>query len=748
MRRLKSWISVLLVTALLVSGTAGFIRAADDDNPPPDGFATWEEYFNSLISGGSETEVTVPPLEQMRQVAENENFTFYYHEEGADAYILDKRGGKLWGTAIHPDYMDTTGITPAVKTALLEVGVADGDGVISTHTLTSAATEDFNLRPSYEDGRVTLNIEVKDTGVSFVLEMWIDTEGFNYSLLEDGIQETGEGQIVYITPLPAFGAASGQEDGYILYPDGSGALIDIKSYPLPTSEAYSYPLYGPAEASLTLLEENREQNIQNLMLPVCGIKHTSGGFLAAVTQGAENAILHMAMDKVYQAYFQFDYRKYATLEYNFTGNVFDTRTLSELVPDRIDGDRTVKYFLLDGNTNTYSDMAAIYRRYLTETGVLKKKQDGDAVPLSVEFFMGIPSNGFFTQKMETLTTFSQAEAILGDLQQAGVNRLEVALSGWCQGGYDMLPTRPKAESKLGGDSGLEKLAETCADMGADLFANMDFVYARDGVGKFNAKKDTIRDRLGKLITDKEEELFLLNPVRTLQTSLEETLNKLDNRISLNLLSVGSVAVPDVQRSGYTDRKAVVDAYGENLALLAGKRERLAVEGGNMYVLPYADRLYEIPDCDSGYYQNTAAVPFYQMVVHGYVEYSSLAGNQSYDDTYQKLRWVETGSIPHFLITHENPIRLKETNYNQIFSSEYTAWKEAMTAVYDEFNQRLSGVWNQTIERHDRLSATVVRLTYGDGSRTYINYGDSSAQADGLTIPAMDYVVTAGAGGNP
>ena len=38
-------------------------------------------------------------------------------------------------------------------------------------------------------------------------------------------------------------------------------------------------------------------------------------------------------------------------------------------------------------------------------------------------------------------------------------------------------------------------------------------------------------------------------------------------------------------------------------------------------------------------------------------------------------------------------------------------------------------------------------TYGDGSRTYINYGDSAAQADGQTIPAMDYVVI-GAGGTP
>lgn len=152
----------------------------------------------------------MPPLEQMHLAGENENFAFYYHEEGADAYILDKREGKLWSTAVHPDTMDTTGMTPAVKTALLEVGVADKEGVITTLTLTSAATEGFTLSPAYGDGRVTLTVEVKDTGVSFALDMWIDKEGFNCSLPDDAVRETGEGRLVYVTPLPAFGAAAGR----------------------------------------------------------------------------------------------------------------------------------------------------------------------------------------------------------------------------------------------------------------------------------------------------------------------------------------------------------------------------------------------------------------------------------------------------------------------------------------------------------------------------------------------------------
>ena len=746
MKNIKRLPIIMLAAAMVFVCSSPLTVLAEDSNPPPEGYSSWDDYFNGLLNP-SGVDVEVPPLEQMNLVGENNNFQFYYHEGGADAYVVDKRNNKLWSSAIHPDYMDTESLLANAKTTLLDVGIADKDGAIKYYSLTDSGKEsDFVVTAEYQKNQVTLNVEVKDTGVSFNLKMWVDEEGFNYSIPIESLKEIGQGRLIAINALPMFGAASNKEDGYIFYPDGSGALIDIEKYDLPQSKEYRLPLYGTSEQSIEDLQDQNEQDIKNLMLPVFGIKHTAGSLLAAVTEGAENGTLILYMGETYRAYFRFDYRTYATVEYNYTGNVFDNKTVSELVPNRIDKTHTVKYFLLDKSEGSYSDMAVKYRQYLIATDVLSHRVDDTVVPLSIDFFMGVQESGFFLKSITALTTFSQSQSILGDLRSEGVKAIQTTLTGWSKGGYDTMPTALTAESKLGGNSALRTLADYCQDNDLSLSVGMNFLYGNKISGSFNVKKEALRNWLGKLITDKTGDLFLLNPVRGLDSRVDDALNKLDDNIQLNLQAVGSLVIPDYKRSDPTCRQQVVATYDEILEAVAERKESVVVSGGNGYVLPYATRLYDIPDNDSRYYQNSRSVPFYQMVVHGYVEYSSLAGNMSYSVDYQKLKWIESGSIPHFLITEQNPVLLKDTSYNKIFSSQYTVWKDTMIAVYEEFNTRLSGVWNQTIDRHEWLSDTVVRLTYGDGSQTYINYGSEAATLEGQSIPHMDYLVVQQQGG--
>ena len=42
--------------------------------------------------------------------------------------------------------------------------------------------------------------------------------------------------------------------------------------------------------------------------------------------------------------------------------------------------------------------------------------------------------------------------------------------------------------------------------------------------------------------------------------------------------------------------------------------------------------------------------------------------------------------------------------------------------------------------HRDVASGVVRVTYGDGSRVYVNHTDAQAEADGVRVPAMDYVL--------
>jgi hypothetical protein len=45
-----------------------------------------------------------------------------------------------------------------------------------------------------------------------------------------------------------------------------------------------------------------------------------------------------------------------------------------------------------------------------------------------------------------------------------------------------------------------------------------------------------------------------------------------------------------------------------------------------------------------------------------------------------------------------------------------------------------------MESHDELADGLFRVTYSNGAKIYVNYNGASAIAEGVTIPAMDYVV--------
>ena len=42
--------------------------------------------------------------------------------------------------------------------------------------------------------------------------------------------------------------------------------------------------------------------------------------------------------------------------------------------------------------------------------------------------------------------------------------------------------------------------------------------------------------------------------------------------------------------------------------------------------------------------------------------------------------------------------------------------------------------------HRDVAPGVVRVTYGDGSRVYVNHTDALVEADGVRVPAMGYVL--------
>ena len=53
---------------------------------------------------------------------------------------------------------------------------------------------------------------------------------------------------------------------------------------------------------------------------------------------------------------------------------------------------------------------------------------------------------------------------------------------------------------------------------------------------------------------------------------------------------------------------------------------------------------------------------------------------------------------------------------------------------------MRGLNRQQIRSHDQLTGEVSVTEYQDGTRVYVNYGDSDYSGEGITVPARDYLV--------
>lgn len=716
--------------------TASLLCYADGDIP--EGFSSWEEYYNFLVFG-EQTEDVDADLQNMKLIAQNEKFNMYYHDSGVDIYLENRKTGKVWGTAVYSDYFDVSSLSLNTYSTLLNVCYADKDKNIFNSELVGNNSEDFSISYENADNGICINVSMPEIQISFDVIFILETDGMTLTIPDDSVEEKSDNSLISVSLLPFFGAAKSGEDGYIFYPDGSGALMNISAYKKPNPLFYSYAVYSEDEPDFNLYDTAYQQDIKQIMLPVFGIKHTSGGIFSNMESGAENAILHLSSDQFYQSYFEAVFRTSGTEEYAFTSK---GKEISIVGQRRIKGDRTVRYYILGDTQNKYSDMAVLYRKSLIESGALKKNEVSEQIPISIEMFMGISKNGILGDSIQALTTFGDVQNIYNDLSKNGVKTVDILLKGWSEGGYTTLPTASKAEKKLGGNSELNKLNKA-VDKNSNLYLLNDWIEADSDTGSFNAKKYALRDGFDVIFTDNEDgSRHWLNPSLYMMNTFKK-FSSVHKNTSVCFSKIGSWLMSDIGATNYTDRREMATAFGNVLKEAEKQSGTVAVTGGNGYALPYADRFYDVPSNDSQYYQNDLSVPFYQMVVHGFKDYSSIAANRSFDYRYQILKSVETGSIPHFVITEQSPNMLYGTDYYEIFSSEYSIWKQRLIDTYNEINEKLSSVWFLTMDNHEYISDDFVRVTYQDGSAVYINYSDKSQQYKNITVNAMDYVLVKG-----
>ena len=165
-----------------------------------------------------------------------------------------------------------------------------------------------------------------------------------------------------------------------------------------------------------------------------------------------------------------------------------------------------------------------------------------------------------------------------------------------------------------------------------------------------------------------------------------------------------------------------------------------INAGNAYAAPYADFITNMDLRGSEYTIIDYIVPFYQIALHGYVDYSGYPVNTSGNTDESILNAAAYGAGLSFSLMKESPFTLQKTLYTEYYASDYDVWKDKIFDIYNRFNSELGHTYGQTIEGFERLSADVSKTVYADGTEVYVNYGYYDFDASGITIPARDYKV--------
>ena len=558
--------------------------------------------------------------------------------------------------------------------------------------------------------------------------------------------------------LEYFGAAFQDETGYIFVPDGSGAVIDFRA--VHSESTYVKQLYGSDRA---ILEKQKSFLGQNALLPVFGMAASQSALFTIIESGDALASVVAntpgRMSSYYTVYARYTlsprmYMNYNDMMHDSGVYIFQQDISRQPIRQR--------YIWLEGKEVGYVDMAKAYRGYLEKNGVLRRlEEEREDIPFYMDIQGVIQTRknilGISYDSTDPLTTFEQAGEIFLSAREQGISGIVMRYRSWANGGYDnRLNDRVKVEEALGGLDGLQKLNSLLAGQNTELYPETEFLYvasdkAFDG---FRASRDAAHYLDRKVATDYTYDVagqtrlidpkygrYVLSP-KKLATLIPSFLKSYGS-LGLSGLSAGSMGRDlnaDYNRDDPIDRNRAMTMVAGGLATLRNSEMKVMVDGGNAYSLPYADVILDLPLTSSRTTSEDRMVPFYQIVVHGYVEYAGEPLNTAQNYRQTLLKSVETGAGLQFKWMYARDSILKDTKYAYtMYSLHYGTWLEEAADVYRRVNEVLGGTRNAVIEKHREIASNVFETVYSNGISVVVNYNDVPVELEAGTVGAMDFM---------
>ena len=690
------------------------------------------------------------------QVAESDTYKLYYYEPQFSIRLENKKTGAVLDSTVSDEKDD--GRNNASWTGYMKSGIVINAiiGTLNTYQV------DVNSVPNdistwYTDNGIYAKISFKGNyQFELGVEVKLDGDELTVRVPDESIKESKEGTYISTVSLfPFLGYTYlDEQNGYMLVPDGNGALIYLDDKEGRYTTGFSGLIYGVDDgmtnrtAVSTIWERYETVTPSNKVIaPVFGMAHLDDklAYLGVVESGDERCSIEVVPNGVMVNYNRCFARFLLRDVYVQPLNQSNSGTVPAVEQDRLHSDLTVRYCLLSDDSADYSGMANAYRAYLLNSGKLQKKDISYRTRVD---FLGSERESFLMGTTPvTMTTADQISDMLSELRGLGVQNMLSVYKGWQSGGlYDVPVTSFSADGSIGGNSAVKSLIQREAEAGNKIYLYDDAlsVNATTHSTTYNVmkmiNKRTFRNETHGQVYDT---FYYLMPGRS-STDLAHLTKDLSNA------GIGNAALSGItgtlfsysSKGSYYSRTDTMDIYEDAVSAADGICD-LVTETPNAFLWKYSDAFLDMPLSSSDYLYLDREIPFLSMVFKGivptYSEYVNFEANKKENF----LRMVESGVYPSFYIAGEDSSKLIYTNSSDLYSLEYASYRDTIVEYDKALREIAVKVGDSCIVKHEISDSGLVKVTYGNGVTVYVNC-TGSAQSDGdVTVDPLSYEVRGG-----
>lgn len=570
------------------------------------------------------------------------------------------------------------------------------------------------------------------------------------SRVDEIVKDTGflsENQVMGITNLkfmPYFGSGTKQDKGYVFYPDRNGAIsyFDVTH---PDSgggfEKDVYDVFAPVPGRDSKIKDKESTDRKEktaCLYPVYGIKKESSAMTAVIVEGEHDCAItyNPITTACYRtsAYPTLHLRK-STVYMNDDGG-----TSVHYDKMRTAHDWGMVYKFQSGDKANYAGMALAYRDMLVENGRLKRSDwmNGE-MPLAASFFMGVQSRrDTLSRSYITFTQWKDVADFLREMEKNGISRQLVNIEYWTKGAGKNSFDRPVPAKELGSKAELEALMALAKPGQTLLSLDWYSLSANRRDLSFLVSNNATVKSINSLAVE-QYGWNLLNPFYVYNQH-RDNLKKLSSygNNGITYADLSAHLYYDYNSKGKMD-KAQTGAIFKQMVAESKKQIPYAVipKASSLY-FDTADWITDISHEGSGYMFTDESVPFYQMVVRGYIPYTSEALNEVSDTEYSRLKRIEYGELPFYALTKKLPPEKKSEYISGLYSSEIDKWSSAVIKDYQQYKKDFGDSWNLRMTCHEKLQEQVYCTTFENDSSVIVNYNDHPVTVAGVTVGAKDY----------